>query len=77
MKYYIVDAFSDKLFGGNQAGVCPLDEWLKDETMQSIAAENNLAETAFVVKRDNYYDLQQMPSLQDYFQPLCFAWFHL
>jgi len=58
MKYYIVDAFSDKLFSGNQAGVCLLDEWLKDETMQKIAAENNLAETAFVVKRKNYYDLR-------------------
>ena len=55
MKYYIVDAFSDKLFSGNQAGVCLLDEWLKDETMQNIAAENNLAETAFVVKRENFY----------------------
>lgn len=58
MKYYVVDAFSDKLFSGNQAGVCLLDEWLKDETMQNIAAENNLAETAFVVKRKGYYDLR-------------------
>jgi len=58
MKYYIVDAFSEKLFSGNQAGVCLLDEWLADETMQNIAAENNLAETAFVVKRDGYYDLR-------------------
>ena len=58
MKYYIVDAFSDKLFHGNQAGVCLLDEWLKDEMMQNIAAENNLAETAFVVKREKYYDLR-------------------
>jgi len=58
MNYYVVDAFSDKLFSGNQAGVCLLDEWLKDETMQKIAAENNLAETAFVLKRNNYYDLR-------------------
>lgn len=58
MKYYIVDAFTDKLFKGNQAGVCLLDEWLDDETMQNIASENNLAETAFVVKRDDYYDLR-------------------
>ena len=58
MKYYIVDAFSDKLFGGNQAGVCLLDEWLSDELMQNIAAENNLAETAFVVKRDTHFDLR-------------------
>ena len=58
MKYYLVDAFSDRLFSGNQAGVCLLDEWLDDEMMQNIAAENNLAETAFVVKRDGYYDLR-------------------
>jgi PhzF family phenazine biosynthesis protein len=58
MNYYIVDAFSDTLFSGNQAGVCLLDEFLKDEIMQNIAAENNLAETAFVVKRKNYYDLR-------------------
>ena len=58
MKYYIVDAFTDELFKGNQAGVCLLDEWLDDETMQSIASENNLAETAFVVKRNDYYDLR-------------------
>ena len=58
MKYYIVDAFSDEPFSGNQAGVCLLDEWLKDETMQNIAAENNLADTAFVVERDNYFDLR-------------------
>ena len=58
MKYDIVDTFSEKLFSGNQAGVCLLDEWLDDEIMQNIAAENNLAETAFVVKRDNDYDLR-------------------
>lgn len=45
-----VDAFTDKLFGGNPAAVCPLDFWLPDELMQKIAAENNLAETAFVVE---------------------------
>lgn len=58
MKYYIVDAFTNELFKGNQAGVCLLDEWLDDDTMQNIASENNLAETAFVVKRSNYYDLR-------------------
>lgn len=58
MRYYIVDAFTDKLFGGNPAGVCLLDEWLEKEKMQHIAAENNLAETAFVVKRENFYDLR-------------------
>jgi PhzF family phenazine biosynthesis protein len=44
-----VDAFTDKLFEGNPAAVCPLDYWLTDELMQKIAMENNLAETAFVV----------------------------
>ncbi|WP_099468653.1 PhzF family phenazine biosynthesis protein [Konateibacter massiliensis] len=58
MKYYIIDAFTDELFKGNQAGVCLLDEWLDDDIMQSIASENNLAETAFVVKRKDYYDLR-------------------
>jgi len=58
MKYFIVDAFADSLFKGNQAGVCLLDEWLDTATMQKIAFENNLAETAFVVKREKHYDLK-------------------
>ncbi len=48
-KIYQVDAFTDKLFGGNPAAVCPLDKWQDDSTMQKIAAENNLSETAFFV----------------------------
>jgi PhzF family phenazine biosynthesis protein len=47
MRLYQLDAFTDRLFAGNPAAVCPLTEWLPDETMQQIAAENNLAETAF------------------------------
>ena len=47
LSLYQVDAFASKLFEGNPAAVCPLNEWLTDETMQSIAAENNLSETAF------------------------------
>jgi len=58
MKYFIVDAFTDERFKGNPAGVCLLDEWLDDDTMQAIAFENNLSETAFVVKRENHYDLR-------------------
>jgi len=58
MKYFIVDAFTDKMFKGNQAGVCLLAEWLDDDILQNIAAENNLAETAFVVKREDHYDLR-------------------
>lgn len=60
MKYYIVDAFAEKLFKGNQAGVCLMEngEWLTDELLQTIAVENNLAETAYLIKRDDYYDLR-------------------
>ena len=58
MKYYVVDAFSKDIFHGNQAGVCLLDEPLNDETMQNIAAENNLAETAFVLPKGKDFDLR-------------------
>jgi len=58
MKYYLVDAFTDELFKGNQAGVCLVMEPLGADLMQSIAAENNLSETAFVERRDGYYDLR-------------------
>lgn len=58
MKYYVVDAFTNQLFKGNPAGVCLLDEWIDDSTMQSIASENNLAETAFLVKRYDQYELR-------------------
>jgi PhzF family phenazine biosynthesis protein len=52
---YQVDAFTSRLFGGNPAAVCPLTEWLPDAAMQAIAAENNLAETAFfVAQREGY-----------------------
>ncbi len=49
MTIYQIDAFTDKLFGGNPAAVIPLDTWPDDALMQSIAMENNLAETAFIV----------------------------
>ena len=53
--FYQVDAFTNKLFGGNPAGVCPLDEWLPDDILKNIAMENNLSETSFFVKeKDNY-----------------------
>jgi PhzF family phenazine biosynthesis protein len=59
--YYEVLAFTDRLFSGNPAGVCLLEEkWLPDELMQQIAAENNLAETAFLIERENYFDLRWM-----------------
>ena len=55
---YQADAFTDQLFGGNPAAICPLDEWLPEETMQKIAIENNLAETAFFVKNETGYKLR-------------------
>jgi predicted PhzF superfamily epimerase YddE/YHI9 len=55
---YQVDAFTDSLFGGNPAAVCPLEAWLPDATMQAIAAENNLAETAFFVREGEDYALR-------------------
>jgi predicted PhzF superfamily epimerase YddE/YHI9 len=55
---YQVDAFTDSLFGGNPAAVCPLEAWLPDATMQAIAAENNLAETAFFVREGSDYALR-------------------
>lgn len=56
--FYQIDAFTNKLFAGNPAGVCPLKEWLPDETMQNIAAENNIAETAFFVKEGDGFHLR-------------------
>jgi PhzF family phenazine biosynthesis protein len=49
IKRYQVDAFADKLFTGNPAVVCPLENWLPDAVLQNIAMENNLSETAFYV----------------------------
>ncbi|MHA7767975.1 PhzF family phenazine biosynthesis protein [Bacillus atrophaeus] len=58
MKYYVVDAFAENLFEGNPAGVCIMKEWIPDELMQQIAAENNLSETAFAVKEGESYRLR-------------------
>ncbi len=46
---YQVDAFTDRVFGGNPAAVCPLEHWLPDAVLQGIAAENNISETAYLV----------------------------
>lgn len=58
MEYHVIDVFADKLFSGNPAGVCLLESWLPDDILQSIATENNLSETAFLVKQIEYYDLR-------------------
>ncbi|MBX2920728.1 MAG: PhzF family phenazine biosynthesis protein [Chitinophagaceae bacterium] len=55
---YQADAFTRKPFGGNPAAVCPLAEWLTDEQMQHIAMENNLSETAFIVKEQEGYRIR-------------------
>ena len=56
--YFQIDAFAGSLFAGNPAGVCLLTGWLPDAVLQSIAAENNLAETAFLIQRDAAFDLR-------------------
>jgi len=55
---YQADAFTNKLFGGNPAAVCPLQKWLPEEVMQQIALENNLSETAFIVPNGADYDIR-------------------
>lgn len=55
---YQVDAFASALFGGNPAAVCPLKSWLPDDTLQAIAAENNLPETAFYVREGGRYRIR-------------------
>lgn len=55
---YIVDAFTDKLFGGNPAAICPLEKWLPNDVMQNLAFENNLSETAFFVKEDDNFQIR-------------------
>ncbi|MES2616777.1 MAG: PhzF family phenazine biosynthesis protein [Bacteroidota bacterium] len=57
-KIYQIDAFADKVFSGNPAAVCPLQQWLSDELLQKIAMENNLAETAFYVQQGDQYEIR-------------------
>lgn len=58
MKYYVVDAFADKVFSGNPAGICVPEKWPPDWLMQDIAVENNFSETAFTVKEGDGYHLR-------------------
>jgi PhzF family phenazine biosynthesis protein len=56
---YQVDAFTSRVFGGNPAAIVPLSEWLPDETLQNIAIENNLAETAYIIRKpEGRWDLR-------------------
>jgi PhzF family phenazine biosynthesis protein len=58
VRYFVVDAFTDRLFSGNPAGVCLLEGWPEDSVLLHIAAENNLSETAFLVKQSDGWDLR-------------------
>ncbi|HEY5390984.1 MAG TPA: PhzF family phenazine biosynthesis protein [Hanamia sp.] len=57
-KIYQVDAFTDQLFGGNPAAIVPLTEWIDEKLMQQIAAENNLSETAFYVRKNDRFEIR-------------------
>ena len=69
MKQYIVDAFTDKVFSGNPAAICILDEWLADEIMLSIAKENNLSETAFAIKQETKDSVNVIHYILRWFTP--------
>ncbi|MBM3294852.1 MAG: PhzF family phenazine biosynthesis protein [Candidatus Aminicenantes bacterium] len=57
-RLFQVDAFTEELFRGNPAAVCPLERWLPDETLQKIAMENNLSETAFYVREGGRFHIR-------------------
>jgi PhzF family phenazine biosynthesis protein len=56
--FFEVHSFTQKIFHGNPAGVCPLERWIDNDSMQRIAAENNLSETAFFVPKEDHYELR-------------------
>lgn len=58
IKIFQVDAFANSVFNGNPAAICPLDYWLPDDTLQSIALENNLSETAFFIPLNDGYHIR-------------------
>lgn len=66
LEIYQIDSFTDKLFGGNPAAVCPLsDNWLDDSLMRNIAMENNLTETAFYLEKNGVYHIRWFtPSIE-------------
>ena len=65
LKIYQVDAFASKVFEGNPAAICPLEQWLDDEVLQKIAEENNLSETAFFVPSDGGIQLRWFTPLAE------------
>ncbi len=68
-KIYQIDAFAQNIFQGNPAAVCPLEHWLDDAMLQRIARENNLAETAFFVPKENGFHIRWFTPTQEV--PLC------
>jgi len=58
LSLYQIDAFAEKIFEGNSAAICPLDQWLPDEVLQSVAQENNLSETAYFINEDGRYHIR-------------------
>ena len=58
MKQYVVDAFADEIFHGNQAAICVMDRWISEKQMMNITEENNFSETAFAVKEGDKYHLR-------------------
>nr|OBZ97778.1 Phenazine biosynthesis protein, PhzF domain protein [Leptospira interrogans serovar Copenhageni/Icterohaemorrhagiae] len=60
-----IDSFAEKVFQGNPAAVCPLQEWISDEWMQKIASENNLSETAFFVLEGESYRIRWFTPLRE------------
>ncbi len=65
LRLYQIDAFASQVFRGNPAAVCPLEAWLPDELLQSIAGENNLAETAFFVAAGDAFQLRWFTPTQE------------
>ncbi len=64
-KIYQIDAFAEKVFQGNPAAVCPLEHWLDDTILQGIARENNLAETAFFVPKEDGFHIRWFTPTQE------------
>ena len=58
MEIFQVDAFTNELFKGNPAAVCPLEKWISIELMQTIAEENNLSETVFFVQNETNFEIK-------------------
>jgi PhzF family phenazine biosynthesis protein len=65
LNVYVVNAFAETTFGGNPAAVVPLEQWLNDELLQQIAAQHNLAETAFVVPQDDDFSIRWMTPVDE------------